>query len=134
MIHNPIDSERRLLTLSILLSQGTKTDTDDLLLSAYCDTCDSLVGYEVRSLNTSQSIPIDFRLLKYASSPNPKPLDIASSAIASLRTYPLATHLMARMLEIGRAHACHRFVVEDVESETARVLVSLHYSSGGVAR
>jgi hypothetical protein len=39
--------------------------------------------------------------------------------------YSLACHLTAEMLEIGQAHACHRFVVEDRETETARLLVSL---------
>lgn len=29
------------------------------------------------------------------------------------------------MLEIGQAHACHRFVVEDAEQEKARLLASL---------
>lgn len=30
---------------------------------------------------------------------------------------------MAEMLEIGQAHACHRFAVEDAETEQVRVLV-----------
>jgi ubiquitin-protein ligase E3 D len=41
-----------------------------------------------------------------------------------IRNYSLATHLTAEMLEIGQAHACHRFVVEDAEQEKARLLVS----------
>lgn len=41
-----------------------------------------------------------------------------------LRSYSFATHITAELLQIGQAHACHRFVVEDVETEQARLLVS----------
>lgn len=108
--------------------QGTRTDTDDLLTSAYCLGCQALVGYLITSLSPDPTLPTYFRLLKYASSPtaslpthagSPSSLDGA----ATLRQYSLSTHLTAEMLEIGQAHACHRFIVEDVETETARLLV-----------
>lgn len=79
-----------------------------------------------------------FRLLKYASYPagsaaaSPvaeaaSPASTTSSEKSRKReipNYSLATHLTAEMLEIGQAHACHRFVVEDAEQEKPRLLVS----------
>lgn len=58
----------------------------------------------------------------------------AASASSSFKTnekprYSLATHLTAEMLEIGQAHACHRFVVEEAETEKPRLLVSVTLSS-----
>lgn len=107
-----------------VLAQVTRSEADDLLSPAHCNTCDSLIGQHVTSLSPSPS-PTHLRLLKYATYPL---ASVASSTLAAsprkeLRRYSLSTHVMAEMLEIGQAHACHRFAVEDAETEQVRLLV-----------
>lgn len=43
----------------------------------------------------------------------------------ALPRYTLATYITAELLEIGQAHACHRFVLEDAETDKAELLVSV---------
>lgn len=99
--------------------QPTRSEADDLLHAAHCTGCQNLIGQFVTSLSSDPD-PTHFRLLKYATSPS------GSSTQAPLRKYSLPSHLMAEMLEIGRAHACHRFVVtDDDDGEKERLLVSI---------
>ncbi len=66
-------------------------------------------------------------MIKYATYPvaAPRPaMGPDAPAFVGLRRYSLACHLTSEMLELGQAHACHRFVVEDQEEEKPRLLVS----------
>jgi hypothetical protein len=67
------------------------------------------------------------RLIKYATYPVAAPRPAGgpdAPAFIGLERYSLASHLTSEMLELGQAHACHRFVVEDQEEEKPRLLVS----------
>lgn len=125
-----------MLTLGLPRLQPTRTATDDLLRNAFCTGCSTLVGHHVTPI-APKGDKTCFRLLKYATRPlgvSPSPSsDAHQEATAEhavslerkpIRQYSLATHVMAEMLEIGQAHACHRFVCEDAETEQPRVLVS----------
>lgn len=98
--------------------QPAKANNGDYLHAAHCASCDALVGSHVLPAdgNTSESTTV--RLLKYATYP-------ASSdpARPAPPRHTLSTYLTADMLETGQAHACHRFILEDAQTEQAKLLV-----------
>ncbi|KAM0752034.1 hypothetical protein T439DRAFT_324129 [Meredithblackwellia eburnea MCA 4105] len=98
-------------------SELTRTASDDVLLPAHCATCNTLIGQHVQSLS-QDSVQTCVRLLKYATYPT-------GSTLAALPRYNLATHITSELLEIGQAHACHRFVLQDLEDEQPRLLLWL---------
>ncbi|GAA6027295.1 hypothetical protein JCM8097_002568 [Rhodosporidiobolus ruineniae] len=100
-------------------SEPTRSPSDDLLYPAHCTSCTSLIGSHVTPLNPSDpsSGSTSFRLLKYASHP------VRPDAPVPPPRYSLASFLTAEMLETGQAHACHRFVLEDAETEKAKLLL-----------
>jgi len=108
--------------------QSTRSQANDELFPANCSTCGALVGHHAVSLDPAQSGTSFVRLLKYATYPVARPRPAAGPdvpAFIGLKRYSLATHLTAEMLELGQAHACHRFVVEDQEEEKPRLLLWL---------
>ncbi|KAI5479150.1 hypothetical protein MNV49_004010 [Pseudohyphozyma bogoriensis] len=117
-------------------SKPTRTEADDLLYPAHCASCLSLIGHHVKPMAEAPS-PSCLRLIKYAtfpsspagpssatSTPRSNGSPVPPSSTSVLR-YSLAAHLTSEMLEIGQAHACHRFLVEDAEDEKVRVLLWL---------
>ncbi|GAA5824228.1 hypothetical protein JCM11251_001576 [Rhodosporidiobolus azoricus] len=106
-------------------SEPTRSPSDDLLHPAYCATCSSLIGSHVMPLSlpaSSTAESTSFRLLKYATYPyRDGPTDDTVSYPPP--RYSLASFLTAEMLETGQAHACHRFVVEEAETEEAKLLL-----------
>ncbi|GAA5916667.1 hypothetical protein JCM6882_002260 [Rhodosporidiobolus microsporus] len=110
-------------------SEPTRSPSDDLLYPAHCTTCSSLIGAHVTPLNPASSSAREstsFRLLKYATYPAREPTaeeaDQGAVSIPPPR-YSLASFLTAEMLETGQAHACHRFVLEEAETESAKLLL-----------
>lgn len=95
--------------------QSTRTETDDSLLPAHCTTCAAVIGSHVVPLDRSQ--PSFLRLLKYAT------YATASTTGSPLLRYSLSLHLTSALLELGQAHACHRFVLVDAEDDRPRLLV-----------
>ncbi|GAA5977640.1 hypothetical protein JCM11641_006885 [Rhodosporidiobolus odoratus] len=105
-------------------SEPTRSPSDDLLFPAHCASCSSLVGSHVQPLRLDSTALTTVRLLKYATYPI---RNVTSNApvigLTPPPRYCLATFLTAEMLETGQAHACHRFVLEEAESEKARLLL-----------
>ncbi|GAA5928185.1 putative polyadenylation protein [Sporobolomyces koalae] len=98
-----------------------RLQTNEHLHPAHCTICSSLVGYHVTSpISASQPNPTSFRLLKYASYPVQGTVSHASTPRTE---YSLSCHLTAEMLETSQAKACHRFIIEDFETETPRLFV-----------
>ncbi|BGP31909.1 hypothetical protein JCM10296v2_003688 [Rhodotorula toruloides] len=99
-------------------AEPAKANNGDYLHAAHCASCDALVGSHVLPAdgNTSESTTV--RLLKYATYP-------ASSDTArpAPPRHTLSTYLTADMLETGQAHACHRFILEDAQTEQAKLLL-----------
>ncbi|BGO93975.1 hypothetical protein NBRC10512_005218 [Rhodotorula toruloides] len=99
-------------------AEPAKANNGDYLHAAHCASCDALVGSHVLPAdgNTSESTTV--RLLKYATYP-------ASSdpARPAPPRHTLSTYLTADMLETGQAHACHRFILEDAQTEQAKLLL-----------
>ncbi|GEM07376.1 hypothetical protein Rt10032_c03g1393 [Rhodotorula toruloides] len=99
-------------------AEPAKANNGDYLYAAHCASCDALVGSHVLPAdgNTSESNTV--RLLKYATYP-----DSSDAAQPAPPRHSLSTYLTADMLETGQAHACHRFILEDAETEQAKVLL-----------
>ncbi|GAA5851319.1 hypothetical protein JCM8547_004205 [Rhodosporidiobolus lusitaniae] len=109
-------------------SEATRSPSNDLLDPAHCSSCSSLIGSHVRPQHSSSadspSSSTSFRLLKYATYPSRRlcPEELAQGAVDPPQ-YSLASFLTAEMLETGQAHACHRFVLEEAETEKAKLLL-----------
>lgn len=97
--------------------QPTKADNGDFLYPAHCTSCHALVGSQVRPADSSAGEQTAMRLLKYAT------CAVSSSADTPAVRHSLASYITAELLETGQAHACHRFVLEDAETEQAKLLV-----------
>lgn len=132
----------------------TRSESNDELHPAHCAICNALIGQHVVSLDPAHSGTSFVRILKYATYPvgSTPPLGEEGAASTSqtgqftangltapaasapttqaqapgpVKRYSLAAHLTAEMLELGQAHACHRFVIEDAEDERVRLLLWL---------
>ncbi|GAA5909960.1 hypothetical protein JCM8208_006398 [Rhodotorula glutinis] len=125
----PRDDEGLVGTSYILLPQAvtskwaspdvepTKANNGDLLYPAHCTSCSSLIGLHVRPIDSTADEQTALRLLKYATYP------VSSSLDTPATRHSLASYVTAELLETGQAHACHRFVLEDAETEQARLLL-----------
>ncbi|KDE02411.1 hypothetical protein MVLG_07024 [Microbotryum lychnidis-dioicae p1A1 Lamole] len=100
-----------------------RTENGDPLYPAQCDSCSSMIGFEVSPAQASDTSTKCFRLLKFAT--YPLSLRIPGSPLKDARRYSLASQITAELLELGQAHACHRLIVEDREHNKARLLLWL---------
>ncbi|GAA5858087.1 hypothetical protein JCM9279_002115 [Rhodotorula babjevae] len=98
-------------------AEPTKADNGDLIYPAHCTSCSSLVGSHVRPADSAAEEQSAFRLLKFATYP------VSSSIDTPATRHSLASYVTAELLETGQAHACHRFVLEDAETEQAKLLL-----------
>ncbi|GAA6002356.1 hypothetical protein JCM10207_001079 [Rhodosporidiobolus poonsookiae] len=105
-------------------SEPTRSPSDDLLYPAHCSSCNSLIGSHVKPLDPTSTVSTSVRLLKYATYPSRQVsnADLDAGRVPPPR-YSLASFLTAEMLETGQAHACHRFVLDDAETEQAKLLL-----------
>ncbi|GAA5942903.1 hypothetical protein JCM3775_001223 [Rhodotorula graminis] len=97
--------------------EPTKADNGDLIYPAHCSTCSTLIGASVCPVDSTVGEPTALRLLKYATYP------VSSSIDTPATRHSLSSYVTAELLETGQAHACHRFVLEDAETEKARLLL-----------
>ncbi|BGP16007.1 hypothetical protein JCM10213v2_004000 [Rhodosporidiobolus nylandii] len=108
-------------------SESIRSPSDDLLFPAHCASCSSLIGSHVKSLHADSGTSADstsFRLLKYATYPaRHLSKDELEAGLVPPPRYSLASLLTAEMLETGQAHACHRFILEEAETEKAKLLL-----------
>ncbi|SCV74265.1 BQ2448_6697 [Microbotryum intermedium] len=106
-----------------LTGEPEQTESGDTLYPAQCDSCSSMIGFEVAPAQASDTSTRCFRLHKFAT--YPISLRAPGSPLKDAPRYSLAIHITAELLELGQAHACHRFIVEDREHDKARLLLWL---------